>query len=133
MTQWIESSGVLRASFDEGLTRIALDVDPGIVDVARALVPRYIPLARQRFAPHISVVRESAHVPGWQACDGREVPFLYCPEVVPGEVYYWLRAESPELRKLRASLGLPQMDWYTYPPDLEDCFHITVGNVGKGR
>lgn len=127
MTCWFDSVGVLRASYSDGLYRLALEVDPGIVDVARALVPKHIRLARQRYAPHISVVREEN--PGPLSLEGLKVPFTYCPEVVPGEVYYWLRAESPELRVLRASLGLPLMAWYNYPPDLEDCFHITVGNT----
>ncbi len=126
---WVESTGTLRASVENGVYRLALDVDPGIVELARALVPRYIRLQRQKFAPHISVVRETQPVPGLLAYDGREVGFTYCPEVVPGEVYYWLRAESQALRAIRVALGLPEMAWYTYPPDLEDVFHCTIGNL----
>jgi len=130
---WIESVGTLHASEEGGVYRLALDVDPGIVELARALVPRYVPLQKQRYAPHISVIREHELLPGFFAHDGREIPFVYDPEVVVGDKYYWLRAESPTLRALRTSFGLPPLVWYNRPPDDQDHWHITIGNLGKGK
>jgi len=122
--------GVLWASHENGVYRLALDIDPGIVEVARALVPKYVRLNRTKFAPHLSVVRETTMTsPLWGSHDGERVAFTYDTLVWEGEVYFWLQAESPRLRKIRVELGLPPMDWYCYPPDLADCFHATVGNL----
>jgi hypothetical protein len=123
-----ESQGVLRASFEKGLYRLALDVDPGIVEVARALVPRTVRLNRTRFAPHISVVRGPTIGPAWGRHDGEVVVFRYSTFVYADETYFWLKAESPRLREVRVELGLAAMDWYCRPPDDDDCFHITIAN-----
>lgn len=123
-----ESHGVLRASFEKGLYRLALDVDPGIVEVARALVPRSVRLNRTRFAPHISVVRGPTIGSAWGRHDGEVVAFRYSTHVYNDEVYFWLKAESARLREVRVELGLASMDWYCRPPDDDDCFHCTIGN-----
>ena len=123
------SIGVLRASVVNGLHRLALDVDPGIVEVARALVPKYSRLNRTRYAPHVSLVREEKRVlPNWGKHDGEEVPFTYESYVYADELYWWLRVQSPRLLAVRVELGLAPMDWYTRPPDNSDFFHCTIGN-----
>lgn len=129
----IESVGHLRWSPG----RLVLEVDPGIVEVARALVPRYVRLNRQKFAPHITVIRHEkpevearllAH-PRWGgAREGAEVEFRYSPLVDFDETYYWLRAWSSKLEDIREELGLARSDWYTEPPDHAHCFHVTIGN-----
>jgi len=124
------SVGVLRASLEEGVYRLALDVDPGIVQVARALVPKHVRLQQTRFKPHLSVVRETVMTsPIWGRHDGEEVRFRYSTEIFWDETYYWLQADSPRLREVRIELGLKPMAWYTYPPDLADTFHCTIGNL----
>jgi hypothetical protein len=116
-----------------GERKLHVVVDPAIADYARALVPkaRRVRLNKPRFAPHITVIRNEE----W-ACnpdlDGIEVQFRYDPLVVPGEVYWWLRAWSPDLLQLRVREGLPELSDLCRPPDMEDCFHITIGNT-KGR
>ena len=129
-----ESVGYLRWSPG----RLVLEVDPGIVEVARALVPKHIRLNRQKYAPHITVIRHLkaeeeawllAH-PRWGGTrEGEEVAFTYSPEVQIDETYYWLNAWSSRLEDVREELGLPRSDWYTEPPDHSHCFHATIGNT----
>jgi hypothetical protein len=127
----VNSIGKVVVTADE--RKLHVVVDPAIADYARALVPiaQRVRLNRPRFAPHITVIRneEWAFNP---ALDGTEVRFQYDPCVVPGDVYWWLRAWSPDLRQLRLHEGLPELSDLCRPPDMEECFHITIGNT-KGR
>ena len=61
--------------------------------------------------------------------DGLQVGFQYDPRVVAGAVYWWLYVWSTELHLVRVKQGLPALSRLTRPPDLADCFHITVGNT----
>lgn len=83
----------------------------------------------QKYSPHISVVRESFPIKDISQFSGEIVMFTYDFDIVCGDVYFWLNAESARLRELRLELGLSELDWYNRPPDNKDCFHITIGNL----
>lgn len=103
-------------------------VDPGIVNLTRSLIPKHFKLNRQKYPPHITVIREE----DWKidlSLHNREIAFQYDPRVVSGTTYWWLKVYSPDLLEIRRSLGLPDYSWAAKPPDGEDCFHITVGNT----
>jgi len=125
--------GTLRASFEDGLYRVALDVDPGIAEVARALLPKSLRWNRPRFASHVSVVRDKELAPGMpevlSQLDGERVEFTYDTFVYSDETYFWLRVESPRLRGVRIELGLEPMGWVARPPDQSDWFHLTIANL----
>lgn len=131
------STGILRYSrLEDGGYKLIVEVDPGIVQVARALVPRAVRLNTQRYAPHISVVRQE--VPPaeresfWGLYEGHSIEFEYSPLVHDDTRYYWLLAYCPRLHALRIELGLPYSTELTRPPDESvDCFHITVGNCKR--
>lgn len=126
-----ESVGTLDYSrTEDGSYRLVVDVDPALVDLYRALAPKWLRMNKQRYAPHMTIVREAVlpDLERWGRYQGAEVAFQYRPPVQIGEVYYWLEAYCPELELLRQHLGLSPTDWYTKPPDLSDCFHITIGN-----
>jgi hypothetical protein len=129
MTFPIRGTGRLSTSCIDGLSRMVVDVDKDIVELARALVPPSVRLQRSRYAPHLSVVRETRRFGCWGKIDGLLIDYRYSPEAVPGEVYWWLRVECPELARIRRDLGLPEMCEYTRPPDGEDVFHITIGRL----
>ena len=130
---WLyQSVGMLVVTEAERKAHVA--VDPGIVDLTRALIPPQYALNRTRYAPHISVVRDE-QVPRWERLaelDGRLVGFSYDPRVVSGEVYWWLRVWSIELLAIRRYVGLPDLSELCRPPDGAECFHTTIGNT-KGR
>ena len=114
--------------------KVHVEVDPQIVDFARALVPKSVTLNRTRFAPHITTVREEVVDPIlWHASvvelQGREIPFSYDSSVVAGNLYWWLRVWSDDLIWVRRRLALTDLSWGCRPPDNEDCFHITIGNL----
>lgn len=131
MSETFESEGTLLVTSSE--RKIHLRVDPEIVSFARSLVPPSVKLNRTRFDPHVSLVRGEAVAPEkWAAAELlhlKQVRFRYDPRVVPGDVYWWLRVWSDDLLEVRRSLGLPDLSWATRPPDHEDCFHITIGNL----
>lgn len=122
--------GTLR--FDKPVPKVFVEVDEGIVAVARALLPQPLrsTVRKQKYAPHISVVRHEL-LPA-EVQDGYVVAFSYDPEPVVGDEYVWLRARSTDLTRLRLSLGLPPSSEWSRSPDGEECFHITIGNM-KGR
>lgn len=125
-----KSTGVLRYS-QTGLN-LRVDIDQAIVEYYRALVPKWIPLNRQAFRAHISVVRHE-DVPNmelWRRHEGERIEFHYIPYVHHGKVYYWLNAFCTRLEEIRLELGLPVSSQYTLPPEgWVKCFHITIGNL----
>lgn len=126
------STGTLVVTLAE--QKVHLEVDQDLVDYARSLVPPTTTLNRTRFAPHITVIRNEP-IPmrlldvQAERLHGRKVGFEYDPRVVPGDVYWWLRAWSLELVSIRRGLELEDLSYWCRPPDHDDCFHITVGNT----
>jgi len=109
-------------------------VDPQIVEFARWFVPKSVTLNRTRYDPHITTMRKEEVDPlvwaaSFEVLQGREILFSYDSSVVAGDVYWWLRVWSDELVHVRRSLGLADLSWGCRPPDNEDCFHITIGNL----
>lgn len=128
---YFRSEGVLRYSESDDRFWLVVDVDPGIVEVARALVPKSIRLNRQRYEPHITVVRNEKppDLAAWRRWADHPVGFEYDPLVCDNAVYFWLQAFCPRLNAIRRELGLPTWSDTSRPPDLADCFHITIGNL----
>jgi hypothetical protein len=128
------SKGRLRYGKDNnGIPKLTLEIDSGIVDLYLALIPKWVGTpARQKYPPHISVVRKEPDLPNpekWGLHEGKEIAFAYSPVVRKGTVYWWLNAFSKELEEVRLELGLPVSSPYTRPPEGYDkCFHITIGN-----
>lgn len=114
--------------------KVHVDVDPGIAETYRALVPKSVRLQRTRYPPHISVVRKEmvTKLDLWGKHEGDMIPFEYEPEVYNDETYYWLRCYSPALVEIRRGLGLPDLSEMARGPDMFDSFHATIGNC-KGR
>lgn len=132
-----DSTGYLRFVDDENGEphKVIVDVDTGIVQVARALLPRTLRLNTTRYAPHITVVDRNEPVidrSTWGRGAGWIVTFGYDSHVYNDDTYYWLRATCPALNAVRRSLGLS--DWSTgaRAPDGFDSFHITIGNTKRG-
>jgi hypothetical protein len=125
-----KSTGVLRYS-ETGLN-LRLDVDQGISDYYRALVPKWINLNRQAYPAHISLVRKEV-VPNmdvWRRHEGERIEFCYSPHIHHGKVYYWLNCFCTRLEEIRLELGLPVSSEYTLPPEgWTKCFHMTIGNL----
>jgi hypothetical protein len=126
------SQGELHYSFAAGIYKVIVEVDPGIVEVTRALLPptlraRFRP---QRYAPHITVLRGEVppKLDKWAAWDGEEVSFVFDPEPVFGVTYAWLAVEASALIDLRVGLGLPPSSPESRPPDDTESFHCTIGN-----
>ena len=131
MNNLFKSTGVLRYSDD---FRLALEVDQGISDFYRSLLPKSVERNKPRWPAHITVVRQEkekpVHTQYWRKYDNQSVDFYYSPIVHEGKVYYWLNAFCTDLEQIRAELGLPVVSQYTLPPEgFKKCFHITIANM----
>lgn len=129
----VQGEGVLRYRTEIGF-RLVVDIDPAITAFYRALVPKTVRLNRQKFDPHITVLREDAlpKPAAWRAYEGERILFEYIPEIRVGDVFFWLEVYSERLGDIREELGLSRMGPGARPPDEKDCFHTTLGNLGKG-
>jgi len=126
-----ESKGILRYSIVP-LIKLTVDVDQGILDYYRAMLPKAVRLNLQRYNAHISVVRKEIppNMDVWGKHEGQEVDFQYENVVYNGAVYYWLNAFSKRLEEIRIELGLLVDSPFTRPPDgLAKTFHMTLGNT----
>lgn len=131
--RWFQSSGPLQYSrTDDGGYRLVLAVDPGIVSLYRALIPKYHNVQKQAYPPHISIVRHETPNEHWGKYENEVVEFTYGNHIYHDEVYWWLNAYSNRLEEIRLELGLPVDSPYTRPPDgMKRTFHITLGNTKR--
>lgn len=111
--------------------KLIVEVEPEISYYYASLVPKYFRLNRQKYAPHISVVRHEIPVKleNWRKYEGSLISFNYNNEIENDEKYFWLGAASKELEKIRVELGLVNVNWITKTPDGSHNFHITIGNI----
>lgn len=122
-----KSTGILRY----GKNKVIVEIDPGISDFYRSLIPKYLPYNRQLYAPHISVVRKETppNMEYWEKYEGQPIEFEYDNEIQIGTVYFWLNCFSVRLEEIRQELGLPVSSPYTLPPEgYLKCFHSTLAN-----
>jgi len=111
--------------------KLNVEVDPEIVRLARALMPKSTRLNRTKYAPHITVIRNET-IPKmdlWGRHEGLFVEFEYEPIVYNDDTYFWLRAYSPVLTQVRLELELPESSPWSRAPDGFDSFHVTIGNL----
>lgn len=98
-------------------TKLIVEIDEEISNYYFKLIPKYLGVQRQKFKPHISILRK-AH-DDFHKYDGSEVVFEYTNYIYRDEIYFWLNVFSNQIKKIRDELGLET----NYP------FHITLGNV----
>lgn len=123
------SSGRLRYSSQVG-EKLIVEVDPEISDYYRSLLPLCMRVKRQRYAPHISVLREEyVESEKWILHQDREINFEYSGFIYYNETYVWLGVSSIQLEELRKELGLTPHNLITRSPDGAQKFHITIGNM----
>lgn len=128
-----ESEGFLKYSFEEEYGyKLIVEVDQGVSDFYRSLIPKWVETNRQKYPAHISVVRNEVPLilDNWGKYQGKAVQFTYSNYICNGTVYWWLNAFSSELEDIRLELGLEISSKYTLPPEgYLKCFHITLANM----
>lgn len=125
-----KSAGILNYS---GTNRLVLQIDRGIADFYRSLIPKYYPNNRPMHSAHVTVVRigkeEPVHREFWGRYEGEEVPFLYSPIVQLDNTYFWLDVFSVRLEEVKKELGLPVASRYAIPPPgFIKTWHMTLAN-----
>jgi len=125
-----KSTGIIR--YNEG-HRLTVEVDQGIADFYRSLIPKWIKTQSQMYAAHITVVRTKKETPlcldAWGKYEGELIDFYYNPEIRIEESYCWLDVYCKQLETIRKELGLPVESLYTIPPEgFDKVFHMTIAN-----
>jgi hypothetical protein len=126
-------TSVGRLEYSDNPYKLIVRVDPEIVRYYFEQVTKigHIDLNRQRWPPHISVVRKEVPVnkSAWNKYQGSRITFNYDHYVYNDHVYYWLNAYSDQLEVIREELGLTCVSKFTQSPDGRRRFHITIGNL----
>lgn len=124
------STGKLSYALDKGYYKVTVLVDPELHRYLRALVPRRFVCRKQKYPPHITVVR--GEVPPnqsqWGLYEGRDIEFQYSDYLHSDDQYWWINCYSAKLIDIRLGLGLASSYHLTRPPDGQECFHSTIGN-----
>lgn len=113
-----------------------VEVDQGIVDFYRFLIPKYYYAKPQKYKAHISVVRKETppNMQCWGKYEGEQIEFHYSNIIHYDNVYFWLNAFCKRLEEIRLELGLPVSSPYTLPPaGFDKCFHISVANCKNNK
>lgn len=129
MNSSFTSTGSLKHSVNDD--KIIVEVESEICNYYRSLIPKYYRVNRQRYAPHISVVRDESilYPEELKNLDGRLITFWYSGIIHNDETYFWLEVNSWELQEIRVKLGLTSTSRITRSPDGNHSFHITLGNL----
>lgn len=111
--------------------KLIVSVDNSICDYYKSLIPKHHYVQKQKYAPHISVVRNETptNLNTWNKYVNKQIIFEYESFIHNDETYYWLNAYSELLEDIRVELGLPSLSEYTKSPDGKHKFHITIGNI----
>lgn len=113
--------------------KLVVKVDPEISRYyfEQATKVAHIDLNRQRYPPHISVVRKEMpiNMGAWGKYHGDKAVFQYEHFVYNNHIYYWLNAYSDQLEYIRNELGLARISRITQSPDGKHRFHCTIGNI----
>lgn len=113
---------------------LRLLIDPEIARYYQQFIPKRILYNKQKYKPHISVVRKVVpiNLEYWGKYEDEEIDFQYDNNIHFGEVYIWLNCFSKRLEDIRLELGLEIHDQFTEPPqDYKKCFHSTLGNLKR--
>lgn len=116
--------------------KVFVDVDQGLSDYYRSLIPKHIVTNRPMYPAHVSVVRREVpqKMEAWEKYEGKEIEFLYDPTINIGSVYCWLDVFCQELEEIRVELGLSVDSEITRPPEgFKRCFHCTIANFKKNK
>lgn len=123
------SKGILR--YGPGI-RAIVEVDQGIADLYRKLIPKYNYVQPQMYSAHITVVRTAKETPKnmgvWGKYEGEEIPFTYDNHVYNDATYWYLNVQSDRIGDIREELGLPRFRFGELGADRKS-YHITIGNV----
>lgn len=116
-----KSTGVIQ--YGPGVKAV-LNVDQGIADFYRALLPKWVDNSPQRYKAHISFVRheQPPDMTKWGKYAGHKVDFMYDNTIHWDETYFWLSAYCTRLEDIRVEMGLPRHPWW------RNKFHITIAN-----
>jgi hypothetical protein len=126
------SKGILR--YGPGI-RAIVEVDQGVADFYRKLIPKYNYVQPQMYPAHITVVRTAKENPKnmnvWGKYEGEEIPFSYDNYVYNNRTYWYLNVQSDRIGDIREELGLPRFRFGELGADRRG-YHITIGNVKNG-
>lgn len=101
-------------------------VDPNIVEYYYSLIPKYYYPKRQKYDPHISIVRKEKF-DYKRLADSALV--YYSPIIHMCQTYFWLNVLSIDLEQIRLDLNLPLNSYNNIVPEgFKHLFHITIGN-----
>lgn len=115
-----------------------MEVDQGLADYYRAMIPKSVDQNKPRWPAHVTVVRcekeEPVNKDMWLKHNGAAVDFWYDGTVHHGTMYYWLNIYCTFLERVRTELGLPIHSVYTLPPEVTEAgfkktFHCTIANM----
>ena len=124
-------NGSGRLNYSTDPYKLVLVVDPDLSRYYRSFVPNHFNVSPQKYPAHISVVRKAIppNLTVWNKHQNEECQFEYDGIIYNDETYWWIGAQSVELEKIRAELGLPIYSDITKSPDGRHNFHITIGNT----
>ena len=111
--------------------RAIVEVDQGISDYYRKLIPKYYYVQSQMYKAHITVVRTEKESPKnmnvWGKYEGEEIPFTYDNHVYNDANYWYLNVQSDRIGDIREELGLPRFRFGEIGSN-RNGYHITIAN-----
>jgi hypothetical protein len=111
-----------------------LNIDQGISDYYRSLIPKSFYVKPQMKKAHITIVRKGKEkvesYESWGKYSGKILTFSYSPIIQSDNTYFWLDSVCSEVGSIRKELGLNEYRDDTYFGGVKrNCYHITIGNI----
>ena len=130
----IKSIGTLRYDRPDGYGwRLVLEIDPGIAQFYRSLIPKWYTAHSQAAKPHITIVRvaKPPKIEAWGKYEGEKIEFYYDPYIHQGGFYWWLNCYSKRLEEIANELGLVFIDHPGFAKPMKGykkVWHTTLAN-----
>ncbi len=132
MNGYYSTSGTLQYYINP--FKLILQVDSGLADFYRSLIPKYLHVKPPMFEPHVSIIRNTIaplNMNVWDKYQGKSIDFKYEAYIYNDELYYWLNVICPELEYIRKELGMEPYGDVTLSPDGQHLYHVTLANLKK--
>lgn len=121
MSLLVKTNGIVQY---RGLSCI-LELSKDFGDYYYSLIPKYKNAQKQKYLPHVTIVREFESRNSffdYKLNENQKFCIDYSPQIWYAHPYFFLECWSPQIEQLRVDYGLR-------PYRFNDCYHITIGNT----
>jgi len=126
------STGIVK--YDLSPVKLYLEIDQGLANYYRSLVPKAYLLRGPAYKAHISIIRKEhvSNIDKMCTYKGEKIEYAYSIDTKIDQLgdgrYCWLNVHCKRFEEIRLEIGLPRFRNIKRLENEIPCFHMTIGN-----